>query len=204
MSAAEHERAARVDDERAVAHTSQYDENAANLSVDCGEFCFSTWSNPTEQHAMAARRHRALAKKHRAASKTLRDAESTECKDIPERDRDISPFFHGGDILGVDRSETSRADGPVTFRVHFRTIEGVDVERMQRLVDCHLARSAARGHEAPEMSYCPLVPPGVEVTVEAAPTGIDVILTVDPPSHYEVEHRLQQLVSESEAADAVE
>lgn len=196
MSAAEHERAAKNDDERAKTHTREYDEGAWQPAGDCGEFCFSTWSNPAGEHAGLARRHRRLAAKHRAASETLRNAEAEACQDIPERDRDVSPFFHSDDIVGFERLPQAGAEGPVSFRVHFEAIHGVDVDAMQRLLDCHLARNAARGHEAPEMPYCPLVPTGVEAKAEATDTGVDIVLTAQPPAHYEVEERLQAIMDE--------
>jgi hypothetical protein len=56
-------------------------------------------------------------------------------------------------------------------------------ERLQRVVDCHMARNAALGHEVPEMSYCPLVPPGVRATVRSVAEGFAVELrTSDPDS----------------------
>lgn len=202
MSVAEHERAAREDETLAEAQEHQYDEDAWQTSGSCSDLCFSTWSNPTAEHAELARRYRAEAAEHRAASKVLQNAEQAACQGIPERDRDVSPFFHEDDIVGWEKEPRSGPEGPVAFRIHFRAIEGVDVERMQHLLDCHLARSAARGYEAPEMPYCPLVLEGVSAVAKSAPTGLDVVLTVEAASQYDVERRLERVVSKDKAEGA--
>jgi hypothetical protein len=50
---------------------------------------------------------------------------------------------------------------------------------LQRIVDCHLARNAALGHEAPEMPDCPLVPKGVTGKVTATSDGFAVAVASD-------------------------
>jgi hypothetical protein len=195
MSVAEHEAAARSEEAAAQKEAKQYDEDAWEAPEGCGDFCFSTWSNPTSEHAIAARKHRQLAAEHREASAALREAEHESCKGIPERDRDISPFFHRGDIVGVSVEDDD--EPPSHFAIRFRPVAGVDAEKMQRLVDCHLARNAARGHVAPEMPYCPLVPRGVSAEVEAEGSVLVVELEVDDEaSRQEVRRRVEALAPE--------
>jgi len=48
------------------------------------------------------------------------------------------------------------------------------VEWLQRIVDCHLARNAAVGHDMPEMADCPLVPRGAKASVRSVGDGFAV------------------------------
>jgi hypothetical protein len=67
---------------------------------------------------------------------------------------------------------------------------------LQRLIDCHLARNAALGHEVPEMPYCPLVPKGVTATVRPTPTGFAVeIRSSDRDTAKEIVRRAEGLRS---------
>jgi hypothetical protein len=66
---------------------------------------------------------------------------------------------------------------------------------LQRLVNCHLARNAALGHDVPEMPNCPLVPHGVTATVSATDTGFAVALRADTEeAANEIMRRVQGLV----------
>ncbi len=200
MSVAEHDRAARENERLAAVHEREYDEDAWNAAGSCNDLCISTWSNPTAEHAELARRYRAQAAKHRAAAQALRNAEQAACQGIAERDRDTSPLLHADDLLGFEKDSSSEPGGPVAFRIHFRAIEGVDAARMQRRLDCRLARSASRGFEVPEMPYCPLVLQGVSAVAYAEGAGLDVVLTVDAAIEFDVERRLQKLMSEAKAS----
>ena len=55
-------------------------------------------------------------------------------------------------------------------------------EKLQHIVDCHVARSAALGHVVPEMLYCPLVPNGVTAKVTVASDGFAVAIRADDPA----------------------
>lgn len=200
MSVPDHIAAAEDAEAAADAHAQQYDPDAWNAPSHCGEFCFSTWTNPTAEHAREARKHRRLAERHRQASEALRLAEEASCTGIPTRDRDISPFFHAEDILEV-KPEGDAEWGSSRFTIRFVAVPGVDADRMQRLIDCHLARSAARGHVAPEMPYCPLVPRGVSARTRSSGDALEVTLTVDEPeSREEVAMRLHELASVHQAS----
>lgn len=193
MSAADHDRAAKREQGVAAQHQAQYDPDAWSTgSGACSSYCFDTWSNPTQEHAKEARRHRSLAAKHRKASQALRDAETQSCVGIPERDRDVSPFFHVGDITGVER--VSEDDESATYVVAFSKVPGVDAAGMQKLLDCHSARNAVLGHQVPEMDYCPLVPKGVDATAEAGEGGLRIRLEVrGAQSVAEIHQRLGRL-----------
>lgn len=175
MSAAKHDDAAAKAEAQAVEHEVQYDPNPTLFDgSDCSEFCFQ--SNSTEHHLRQADRLRREAARHRDASHDLRVAEARACAQIPELHRDFSPFYHRGDITGVEASER----GPIV--VHFGEIPKTSAAGLQRLVDCHLARNAAMGFdtdEMAEMDYCPLGVAGVTASVVETATGFDILLDVD-------------------------
>lgn len=47
------------------------------------------------------------------------------------------------------------------------------------IVDCHLARNAALGHDVPEMPDCPLVPKGASARVQESAGGLRVEVRSD-------------------------
>lgn len=171
MSAAQHEQAGRADDARA-------DEEAVACGSTGGERgdrpC---WSIGSERSA----EHRHVAAEHRAAAQALRDAEAQACVGIDEGDRDTSPFQHRDDIASVTRLVDSIPQGDATpierlagATVVFRAIRGMSAEWLQRVVDCHLARNSAVGHDMPEMPGCPLVPAGASARVRSTGDGFAV------------------------------
>ncbi|MCA9688556.1 MAG: hypothetical protein R3A51_00640 [Nannocystaceae bacterium] len=178
MSVAEHERVAQAEQVQADEHEQQYDPTREETTQDCGgaAFCWTTWSNPTEEHKREAEQHRQLAQKHRAAAEKLRVAEEEACAGIDERDRDLSPFFHWPDIASV-AVPTLESKQPV--EIVFRTVPGLSKTGLLQLVDCHIARSAAAGHEMPEMDYCPLVPRGVQASVSERDGSFVVTITAE-------------------------
>lgn len=208
MSVAGHEAMARGEDREAAKHSAQYDPYArtnercatvrASTPVDPGVVCWSS-SNPTAQHLDEARRHQKMAADHRAASSTLRDAEARSCNGVSDRDRDISPFAHREDIESVQPLDTTvsgknqftRRNGAV---IVFRALPGMTTPWLQRVVDCHLARNAALGHDVPEMPYCPLVPKDVTATVKEARGGFAIeVRSDDPDVAQEIWRRAQGL-----------
>ena len=147
-----------------------------------GVFCWSSQSNPTEERLREAERHRRMAEDHRAASQALRRAESEACVGLRDSDRDMSPFAHREDIASVvplnervtgARQSSERHTGVV---VTFRALPGMTAEWLQRVINCHLARNAALGHDVPEMEYCPLV--ANDVTARVASTGAGFAVTI--------------------------
>jgi hypothetical protein len=174
MSMARHEASAAADERAAAQLQAQYNPSAVD----------DTWRSDPAMLDRIEQLRRAAAD-HRAASQALRDAEAQACAGLSENDRDISPFTHRQDIASVEplysnvisgKGQNARLQGAV---VTFRAVPGMTAQRLQRLVDCHLARNAALGHQVPEMPYCPLVPKGVTATVTTSSTGFAVAVQSD-------------------------
>lgn len=198
MSAASHETTAAREELEAKEHEQRYDPAARQRADKCrgvstakeamaSEPCWSSVTNPTAEHLKHAEDHLARAAEHRAASQALRDAEARACVGVPTADRDESPFDHREDITRVDplyvkeggKLPLQRLEGAV---VVFRAVPGMTAQWLQRVVDCHLARNAALGHDVPEMSYCPLVPKGVSATVNPSQSGFAIEIRSDDPA----------------------
>lgn len=192
MSAAEHEAAASREQQAGESHGQQYDPAASATKKNCaanrgGTVCWTSDTNPTAEHEKDAERHRELAAQHRAASDALRSAEASACSGIPEEDRDLSPFAHREDIRSVKPLEEEvRLGKSGSFRVAgaevvFAAVPGMTSEWLQRVVDCHLARNAALGHEmaAMEMRDCPLTPSGAQARVRSVGDGFAVAIRAD-------------------------
>jgi hypothetical protein len=188
MGASAHEQEAAREERAAAWHARLYDPKAGRPCVQTvavpagppGTPCFSNIANPTAEHLRAAEEHRRHAAEHRAASKVLRDTEARACVGVAEEDRDLSPFFHREDVIRVESLRTEAAV-PVGARVVFRPIPGMTVEWLQRIVDCHLARNALLGTEAPEMDYCPLVLHNVTARVVQVWDGLAIDVRSNDP-----------------------
>lgn len=210
MSATQHEVMSSGEEKVAAAHAVQYDTSAktekggrcsgGGARDGAGDgACWTSVSNPTAEHLVEAERHRKMAADHRAASKALRDAEASACVGLSDQDRDMSPFSHREDIAGVEpltsggrsRSLPTTVGAVITFRA----TPGMTTQWLQRLVDCHLARSAAMGHDVPEMAYCPLMPKSTTARVVARDAGFAVeVRSDDSESVKEIIKRAQALV----------
>ena len=181
MGVAEHEAAAQRETVLARQHAAQYDPDAdAQPRCDpAAESICWTPDNPTEPHAYEARHRLEIAQRHRAASVALREAEARACSGIPDVDRVTSPFEHARDIRRVTVLTDSRGAGPTasTYRlgieVEFAAVPGLDVARLQRLVDCHGARNAVIGYAttAQEHPRCPLAVGPVDTVVRTTTDG---------------------------------
>lgn len=214
MSAAQHEAAAGQEERAAAGHQAEYTESGDVLRERCipggGAFvrtgpwpgaCWTSLTNTTDFHRRAAEAHRRAADEHHAASAALLDAEAKACAGLSPNDRDISPFEHREDIAGVEPlrdvgvSGFQPLDRPTGAIVTFRAVPGMSTEWLQRVVDCHLARNAASGHEVPEMPDCPLVPVAVTAKVTSTGNGFAVaIRSENPAAAKEVLDRAQRLV----------
>lgn len=198
MSAASHETTAAHEELAAREEEQRYDPAARQRDQKCraatnaklgmaNEPCWTSVTNPTAEHLKRAEEHLARAAEHRAASQALRDAEARACVGVPAADRDASPFDHREDIARVEplyvkeggKSPSQSLVGAVAV---FRAVPGMTAQWLQRVVDCHLARNAALGHDVPEMSYCPLVPKGVSATVTPAQGGLAIEIRSDDPA----------------------
>jgi hypothetical protein len=212
MSMSEHQQAAAAHEGEADPHLANYDPNAKQTRVSCegrlyasSGACWTSVTNPTDQHRADADKHRKMAADHRAAAEALRSAEAQACSGLKDEDRDMSPFNHREDITSVTpasmmvppgaKSQTSQVVGAT---VGFRAVPGLTAEWLQRIVDCHIARNNALGNNMPEMSYCPLVPKGVSAKVTSTGNGFAVtIQSNDPAGGQEVLRRAQALKSGS-------
>jgi hypothetical protein len=189
MSASDHQAAAAAEEQKADDHAAQHDPNASVASVECaegrGRVCWTDVTNPTDEHNAQAEQHKELAAKHRSASQALIAAEQQACGGIDDADRDMSPFEHGADIASVSKLEEDVAAGKSTLKraagatIVVRAVKGLTAEWLQRVVDCHLARNAAVGHEMPEMPGCPLVPVGAKAKVRSTGDGFAVDVSSD-------------------------
>jgi hypothetical protein len=192
MSQAQHEAMASKEESTAETHSEQYNPATKEEKEECTaakRVCWTSITNPTEQHKEDAEKHKKMAADHRAAAQALGDAETQACAGLPDEDRDMSPFYHREDIAEVKehvdevRVGTRNKEKKTTGAdIVFRAVPGMTVEWLQRIVDCHLARASAVGHEMPEMSYCPLVLKKVKATVTSTGTGFAVAVTSDDPA----------------------
>ncbi|MBS2012619.1 MAG: hypothetical protein JST00_07030 [Deltaproteobacteria bacterium] len=187
MSSARHETMAAQEERVARKHEHLYDADAGERRERCRggraatetDACWTAVTNPTAEHLKDAEESRRRAADHRAASQALRDAEAQACRGIPAADRDQSPFQRREDIERVEPLRTRQGGKQPSERLEgatvvFRAVPGMTAQWLQRVVDCHVARNAALGHDAREMPSCPLVPKGVRATVTATKTGFAV------------------------------
>lgn len=204
MSAAQHQVAATSEENQAAQHSAQHDPAAQQREERCssgkGRVCWTVTTNPTAGHQSTAEEHRVLAAQHRAASQSLADAEARACTGLSNEDRDMSPFAHGADIRSVSqfREETVAAKSKTTrdagATIVFRATPGLTAEWLQRVIECHVARNSAVGHDMPEMAYCPLVPRGAHATVRSVGDGFAVdVRADDAQTAAEIWRRAQQI-----------
>lgn len=191
-SVAHHDAMATAADQSASAHAAKYDPTAQTGGERCSygivagtPMCFTSTVNPTAEHRIEADKYRKIAAEHRAASQALRDAEARACAGLADRDRDMSPFAHREDIASVEplvvgtvssKAQYQRTEGAI---VTFRALPGMTAAWLQRIVDCHIARNAALGHDVPEMAYCPLVPNHLSANVAETRGGFAVSIRSD-------------------------
>ena len=204
MSAARHRAAAGTEQAEAARHARRYDpapptctRGGWDQGLESFGVCWTSTDNPTSQHQADAALHRALAEKHRAAAESLRDAEAAACAGIAEGDRVTSPFYHREDIVGAQKVEaTVKRDGAQTTqlagaKVVFRAVPGLTAQRLQGLVDCHMARAAALGHVVPGTEYCPLMLKGIRALVSSTKEGVALqVVSDDPATAEEIVHRV--------------
>lgn len=185
-------------------HAAQYDEKAMTDPGDCFQYLGSCWgSNPTEAHEKEATQHRRVAAAHRSGAQSLQEAEARACVGVSDADRDISPFLHREAIVDVkplSRRTTSygyerSVEEDVGATVVLLPAAGVTAERLQRIVECHVARNGALGNDVPGMDFCPLVPKGITASVTSAGNGFAVnIATNDSATAADVLRRARALL----------
>lgn len=175
MSAREHDREATSHEATAAEHEARYEPGIADPCDPRLATCWTAMRTGTEQHRDEAEHHARVAAAHRRASAALREAEASACAGVSSTDRDTSPFLRIDDISRVEPLTVQVATGAgmrtdtLGAVVSFRAVPGMTAPRLQRIIDCHLARNAALGHAVPELPDCPLVPHGARAIVR--PTG---------------------------------
>lgn len=211
-SAVQHDAMARAEQAEAEIHAGRYRSTGRTNEHSCADLlgssgCWSWTSSSAEEHLESVKDHRRRAAEHRAASRALRDAEARACTWISGDDRDRSPFDHRDDIASVSSLmldepdpdghelgvlERERLAGAI---ITFRAVPGMTEQWLRRIVECHLARNAALGHDVPEMPYCPLVPKNVTAHVSSTASGFVVELeSGDAETAREVLRRARALV----------
>ena len=204
VAAAQHDQLAASDDKAAAAHVAKFDPAARQTKQRCTgrsahdeaeiEVCWTSEVNPTAEHLKRAQRLHALAEEQRATSEKLRQAEVTACTGVSEIDKTMSPFSHPEDVASVTPLKTA-ASKPEGALITFRAVDGMTSPRMEKLVNCQLARNACLENNAQEMAYCPLVLKNVKATVSAAGDGLFAISvrSEDPNIAQEILKRSQAL-----------
>jgi hypothetical protein len=178
MSASAHEAAAAAEESEARAQRADaaaYPTDETRLCnpdsvIDPGMICWTRQKSEAGGEVLSARRHEHLAHLHREAAEHLRQAEEKACQNVPDADRDESPFAHPDDIDSVVGLWSKPEGGPVLLlegaTVTFRSVPGLTAERLQKLIDCHLAHNATVGNDVARSPECPLVPKGVTARVK--------------------------------------
>lgn len=208
LGAREHEEEALREELRAGREQERYDAGRTALLNECPFSatlhdvpCWTADRNPTAVHLQEAARHREHAAQHRAQSRALREAEARACSRLTGHDRDTSPFAHRDDVIAVGplvqlRGEEAKPKG-VGAAVTFRAVPGLTVDRLQQLVDCHLARNAALGFPRAQEPDDPLDVPGVRARVTQAGDALRVELRGgDPAACRQVLERARQLTAQ--------
>ena len=77
-------------------------------------------------------------------------------------------------MVRVGKSQVERLAGATVVLL---PAPGVTAERLQHIVECHIARNASLGNDVPEMTYCPLVPKGITAAVTSTGNGFAVNIT---------------------------
>jgi hypothetical protein len=194
--AAQHQAAAKREEARLEQHQKLYDPratqsvrrcDAAHVTRSPGEpICWLETVNPTAVHLKEIEDHRLRAAEHRRAARELRAIEEQACAGVAPEDRDVSPFSHRADILGVSPLEDAPGKPKAQRRilgatVVFRPVPGLTASELQRLVDCHLARNATIGYETAsrEMDHCLLTQRGARASVRSLESGFAVDVKAD-------------------------
>jgi hypothetical protein len=204
-AAEQHDQLAASNAQAASKQAAKYDPAARQTQYKCTgkggradidiEMCWTSEVNPTADHLKKAQRLHALAEEQRATSEKLRAAEQTACTGVSELDRTMSPFSHPEDVAAVTPLKTTAAR-PEGALITFRAIDGMTAPRLEKLVNCQLARNACLENAAQEMAYCPLVLRNVKATVTPSADGLfSVSIRSDDPSiAQEVLRRSEALV----------
>jgi hypothetical protein len=121
----------------------------------------------------------------RASLSELRDVEQRACLGVHEADRDAGPLVHKADIRAVSplteltSSAQNSAQRTVGVLVSWKLVPGLDETRLQRLVDCQVARAELLARSERGARFVvndPLAVPGLEARVTSADDGLSLAL----------------------------
>lgn len=155
--------------------------------------CWTAGGGSAERHRQVAERLRTDAAAHRARARVLLQAEARACSQLPEEERDHTPFHHYDDILAV--SAELDGDRLAGARIKFRPVPNLSAEWMRQALGCHSARAAAIGWPTTFMADCPSVVAGAETTVLEEPDGLVVVVRAkDPAAALVIYARAEQLL----------
>ena len=197
----QHERAAEANERAAASERRQYDPSRTAFVNECPfagskheSPCWTLDQNPTAIHLQEAERHMRAAEAHRRASIQLREAEARACTGLSDHDRDTTPFSHRDDVIAAeplreDSGDRTRELGAVFT---FRDVRGLTTERLQKLIDCHVARNAALGFSQDEPDD-PLDMPGVTARVHQG-LRVEVVANVQKTAR-EIQARATRLTA---------
>lgn len=164
-------------------------------ATTCGSSTRET--GETAEDSLRAAELREHAAEHRQVAEMLESTESRACEGLSDAEIAQSPFAQRGDIVDVQIVSRTATDGlprVAGARVRFHELEKLSADRLQRLLDCHIAIDSALGNDVPEKSYSPLVPRGARATVTTVPHGYIVeVLSDDPDGAREIARRAQAL-----------
>ncbi len=165
-----------------------------------GLFCSSMLRDSRAERERETERHRAFAALHRAASQALRDAESSACQGLSGDDLDIPLLARSHDIESVEpiyRSPSSQrmtADDLLGASLTLGAAAGLTLERLQRLLDCEVARNAALGHDNPGVQFDPLAVEGATAIASSSRDRLSVGITApDTDAAWEILERARAL-----------
>jgi hypothetical protein len=189
--AAQDDRAAKEDLTGAVvARRNGICGTAPNATTDTG------WSKCATSDEAAwlfeAQRARDEADAFRARAQSMRAAEKRACAGLGDLDRQVSPMAHTRQIVRVDRLD---AQGRlIGARVTFAKVPGLTRDRLQQLVDCHVAIADEMGHDDRAQTFDPLSAPDASAGVRESDAGFEVtVVTSNPTSASEILRRAQAL-----------
>lgn len=190
MSQTEHESVAAEEQTKAASHSRQYDPTALTAVDDCtqsldhaGDRIRPTSTRSKQKHT-GERQPRTPPLPAPWARRRLAHRRSFA------RGSRHEPFFHHAGIVETrpltaasGASRTGEATGESAgATVILLPAAGLTAERLERVVQCHIARNATLGSLA-DMPYCPLASKGVFASVGSTGTGFDVKHRLGRPRH---------------------
>ena len=169
-------------------------------AVQTNAVCWTPSLASEAQRARAAEQQQRLAEAHGKAAAELREEADSACAGVAEADRVTIPFFHVQDLDGARPlrapHDSKRPGQPkIGVTIFVRPVLGLTEQRLQRLVNCHLAQNALVGHVSAVEPDCPLVPAGVSAAVRSASDRFAVDIKGSSPEVVkEIETRTRLLV----------